>query len=637
MTVSEVRSRYLKFFAERGHAIIPSAPIVPGSDSTTLFTSSGMQPLVSYLLGQPHPAGIRLVNSQTSFRAEDIDEIGNNRHTTFFEMIGNWSLGDYFKQEQVEWIFEFLVEVINIDPKKLYITCFIGAPEFNIAKDADSAAMWQRLFTEEGIEAGIADIGSEEAGYIRGMKPGERIFFYDGKKNWWNRGKIGPDTTPVGDPCGPDSEMFYDFGTPHDTKWGPHCHPNCDCGRFVEIGNNVFMAYRKIAEGNFVPLEKPNIDHGSGLERVVMATMNEPDMFRIDAFDAARSILEERSRKKYGEDEITTKSFRVVLDHMRAATFMLADGVLPSNTEAGYILRRLIRRAIRHTDSLGIEEAMLADIAHGFGEAYKDAYPELVKKAETIRDELEKEELKFRRTLKQGMREFEKLAKKGNLSGHDAFVLFSSYGFPVEITEELASERGIALDRVSFDTEMKEHQSKSRTASEGRFKGGLADHSDVTVRYHTSHHLLLAALRQILGDSVHQRGSNITQERVRLDFSFERKLTPEELAEAERLVNEKIQERLPVFATAMPREEAEKLGAEREFGVKYGDQVTIYSMGPKDASAEDPKFKESFSLEFCGGPHVSNTRELADGDKSFRIIKEESVAAGIRRIKAVLN
>ena len=635
MTVSEVRSRYLAFFKERGHAIIPSAPIVPGNDSTTLFTSSGMQPLVPYLLGQPHPDGTRLANSQTSFRAEDIEEVGDNRHTTFFEMLGNWSLGDYFKQEQLPWIFEFLTsnEVgLGFDPGKLYVTVFDGDKEAGMDLDTESVDIWKKLFNEKGLDAELVRIGTEEEGYAKGMQGG-RIFSYGSKKNWWSRSGV-PANMPAGEPGGPDSEIFYDFDTPHDPTWGKHCHVNCDCGRFVEIGNSVFMEYVKNADGSFSELPKKNVDFGGGLERITATSLNQSDVFLIDVFSDAVRVLEERSGKKYVEAQT---SFRIVLDHVRAASFMLADGVIPSNTEAGYILRRLIRRAIRHSDALGIEEASLADVAEGFGKVYGDAYPELANKATFIRTELEKEEAKFRRTLKQGMREFEKLAKKGSLSGHGAFVLFSSYGFPIEITEELAKERGIEIDVAAFRAEMEEHQAKSRTASEGRFKGGLADHSDVTVRYHTSHHLLLAALRKILGDSVHQRGSNITQERVRLDFSFDRKLTPEEVAEVENLVNEKIQEELPVFATPMPKEEAMKLGAEQEFGVKYGDQVTVYSMGPKDATAENPKFSESFSIEFCGGPHVSNTKELADGGKSFRIVKEESVAAGIRRIRAVLT
>lgn len=637
MNVSDVRSRYLEFFRSRGHTVIPSAPIVPGGDSTTLFTSSGMQPLVPYLLGQPHPGGARLVNSQTAFRAEDIEEVGDNRHTTFFEMLGNWSLGDYFKQEQLPWVFEFLTDKetgLGFEPEKLYVTVFGGDTGTGMEADTESVGIWEKLFKEKGIDASYVSLGTEEEGYEKGMQGG-RIFAYGAKKNWWSRAGV-PANMPAGEPGGPDSEIFYDFGLPHDPAYGTHCHPNCDCGRFVEICNSVFMQFVKNADGSFSELPKQNVDFGGGLERITATTLGTSDIFLVDAFDHARSVLESRSGKAYGEDVASTKAFRVVLDHTRAASFMLADHVLPSNTEAGYVLRRLIRRAIRYADSLGIHEAALSDVAGGFADTYGDAYPALRDEKLFIQEELQKEEQKFRRTLTQGLREFEKVARKGNVSGHDAFVLASSFGFPVEITEELARERGIEIDIEGFRAEMDEHQVKSRTASEGRFKGGLADHSEITVRYHTSHHLLLAALRQILGNDVHQRGSNITQERVRLDFSFDRKLTPEELAEAERLVNEKIDEELPVFATSMPKSEAEKLGAEHEFGVKYGDMVTVYSMGPKDATVENPKCTESFSLEFCGGPHVSNTKELAEGGKRFKIIKEESVAAGVRRIKAQL-
>lgn len=637
MKVSEVRSRYLAFFEKRGHTIIPSAPIVPGGDSTTLFTSSGMQPLVPYLLGQPHPQGTKLTNSQTSFRAEDIEEVGDNRHTTFFEMLGNWSLGEYFKQEQLPWFFEFLTsseEGIGLDPKNLYVTVFAGDEDSKMAADTESVEIWQRLFKEKGIDAKFVELDTEENGGEVGMQGG-RVFSYGAKKNWWSRAGV-PSKMPAGEPGGPDSEVFYDFGTPHDTKFGKECHPNCDCGRFVEIGNSVFMQFVKQQDGSFAELPKKNVDFGGGLERLTFATFGTADAFLIDVFDESRTVLESRSGKKYGVDLDATVSFRVILDHVRAASFMLADGVIPSNTEAGYIVRRLIRRAIRHADTLGIKDAALAEVAAGFSVAYGDAYPALATSKDFIREELQKEEQKFRRTLSQGMREFEKVTKTGSLSGHDAFVLFTSYGFPIEITQELAKERTIDIDLGEFQRELEEHQAKSRTASEGRFKGGLADHSEITVRYHTSHHLLLAALRKILGPDVHQRGSNITQERVRLDFSFDRKLTPEELAQAEQMVNEKIQEALPVFCTSMAKTDAEKIGAEHEFGVKYGDQVTVYSMGPKEATQEDPKFVESFSLEFCGGPHVSNTSELADGGKKFKIIKEESVAAGVRRIKAVL-
>ena len=641
MTVSEVRSKYLAFFEKRGHTIIPSAPIVPGNDSTTLFTSSGMQPLVPYLLGQKHPSGVRLADSQKSVRTGDIDETGDNRHLTFFEMLGNWSLGDYFKQEQLPWIFEFLTskeEGMGLDPEKLYVTVFAGDASLDISKDDESIEIWRRLFTEKGIEAKDIVIGSEEHGYEVGMQGG-RIFAYDAKKNWWSRSGT-PSQMPAGEPGGPDSEMFYDFGTPHDTTWGKECHPNCDCGRFVEIGNSVFMEYLKKADGSFEKLAQRNVDYGGGLERLTATTLGSDDIFMVDTLQSTIMEIENLTGKSYSDMQYQ-KSFRIVADHIRAAVFIAGDDVHPSNTDAGYILRRLIRRAIRHLDVLGVESNTLADLGSKVIDAYKETYSYLNEKRSEIENTLTTEEQKFRKTLQGGMKEFEKIIRKTaeskQVGGHDAFILASSYGFPIEITTELAAEKGFGVDVETFRKEMDEHSAKSRTASEGRFKGGLADHSEVTVRYHTSHHLLLAALQQILGDEVHQRGSNITQERVRLDFSFGRKLTPEELAEAERIVNEKIDEALPVFVTSMPKEEAEKLGAEHEFGVKYGDMVTVYSMGPKDATQEDPKFAESFSLEFCGGPHVSNTSELSADSKHFKIIKEESVAAGIRRIKAVLE
>ena len=637
MTVSEVRSRFLAFYEKRGHAVIPSAPVVPEGDATTLFTSSGMQPLVPYLLGQPHPGGLRLTDSQKSVRTGDIDDIGDNRHLTFFEMLGNWSLGDYFKQEQLPWIFEFLTsgdEGLGLDPEKLYVSVFAGDEALGIPKDDEAIGIWKRLFSEKGIEANDVVIGSEENGYHVGMQAG-RIFAYDAAKNWWSRSGV-PSNMPTGEPGGPDSEIFYDFGTPHDPSFGPECHPNCDCGRFVEICNSVFMEYVKQEDGSFAFLTQKNVDFGGGLERLAATTLGSDDVFTADTLRGTISKLEELTGKRY-DDPAYQKSFRIVADHVRAATFILSDNVFPSNTEAGYILRRLIRRAIRHLDTLGVEAQTLSQLGELSIASYRDAYPELEEKRDAILTALTNEEQKFRRTLRQGMREFEKLAKKGSLAGHDIFILFTSYGFPLEITEELAKERGLSVDVESFKKEMEEHQAKSRTAAEGRFKGGLADHSEITVRYHTSHHLLLAALRQLLGDSVHQRGSNITQERVRLDFSFDRKLTPEELKAAEDLVNQKIDEALPVFGTNMPKEDAVKLGAEQEFGVKYGNIVTVYSVGPMEATKEEPRFNESFSLEFCGGPHVSNTKELADGSKRFTIVKEESVAAGIRRIKAVLQ
>lgn len=638
MKLSDVRSRFLSFYEKRGHAIIPSAPIVPGNDPTTLFTSSGMQPLVPYLLGETHPAGTRVADSQLSFRAGDIEEVGDNRHTTFFEMLGNWSLGDYFKQEQLPWVFEFLTnpeEGLGFDPNRLYVTVFAGDPSTGIAQDDEAIALWKKLFAEKGIDAGFASIGTEEAGYERGMKDGERIFAY-GDKNWWSRAGA-PSKQPAGEPGGPDSEIFYDFGTPHDTSWGPNCHVNCDCGRFVEIANSVFMQFMKNDDGSFSELPKKNVDFGGGLERIVATSMGESDVFKIDVFDAARAVLEAKTGIAYGSDDVSTRAFRIILDHMRAASFMLAEDIKPSNTEAGYVLRRLIRRAIREADRLGIKDAVLADVAKGYGEAYAEHYPHVLAHADMIREELAKEEEKFRKTLAQGMRELEKLVGKQALTPEAAYTLFTTYGFPVELTEELAKEHGIALDMDAVAAKMKEHQDQSRAGAAQKFAGGLADHSEQTVRYHTTHHILLKALQMVLGTDVKQRGSNITSERLRIDFASPGKMTDEQKAEVEKIVNEVIYQDLPVTRTVMPREEAEKLGAEMEFGVKYPDMVTVYSVGPAHAVEGNPDIPNAFSLEFCGGPHVTNTREIHEGGKRFTIQKEEAVAAGVRRIKAVLS
>ncbi len=639
MTVSEVRSRYLAFMKSRGHAIIPSAPIVPGNDPTTLFTSSGMQPLVPYLLGKDHPEGKRVSNSQMSFRAGDIEEVGDNRHTTFFEMLGNWSLGDYFKKEQLPFFFEFLTskeEGLGLDPQKLYVTVFAGDKDTGMEEDTEAAGIWKELFATVGITADYVNIGSEADGYQKGMNGNERIFAYDAKKNWWSRAGV-PSKMPAGEPGGPDSEVFYDFGLPHDTKWGPNCHPNCDCGRFVEIGNSVFMQFVKNEDGSFSNLPKQNVDFGGGLERLTFATINSPDVFDIDVFASARKVLSERSGKAYDADESTQRAFRVILDHMRAASFMLAEGVTPSNTEAGYVLRRLIRRTIREVDRLGIKDSVLADIAEGYGAVYADAYPHVKAGASKIREELTKEEDQFRKTLTNGLKEFEKLAAKREVSAEDAFTLFTTYGFPLELTEELAKERGIALDMDAVAVKMKEHQDTSRAGGAQRFAGGLADHAEQTVRYHTTHHILLKALQMVLGKDVHQRGSNITSERLRIDFASPAKMTDEQKAEVEKIVNDLIYQDIPVTRTVMPREEAEKLGAEMEFGVKYPDMVSVYSVGPLGATEENPRIPEAFSLEFCGGPHVSNTSEIHEGEKKFKIKKEEAVAAGVRRIKAVME
>lgn len=637
MTVGEVRARYLAFFKERGHVVVPSAPIVPGNDPTTLFTSSGMQPLVPYLLGKDHPEGNRIANSQMSFRAGDIEEVGDNRHTTFFEMLGNWSLGDYFKKEQLPWIFEFLTDPergLGFDPAKLYVTVFDGDEAAGMELDTESVEIWKGLFKEKGIDAELVRLGTEEEGYAKGSQGG-RIFSYGSKKNWWSRSGV-PANMPAGEPGGPDSEIFYDFGTPHDPKWGANCHVNCDCGRFVEICNSVFMQYVKNADGSFSELPKKNVDFGGGLERITATTLQESDVFQIDVFGLARKVLEAKTGKTYGSDEQVTRSFRIILDHIRAASFMLAEGVTPSNTEAGYVLRRLIRRSIREADRLGVTEALLPEVAASFSEVYADQYPHVKEAAGKIREELAKEEEKFRKTLSQGLREFEKLVSKREVSADDAFTLFTTYGFPVEMTEELAKERSITLDMAAVAAKMKEHQDASRAGAAQKFAGGLADHSEQTVRYHTTHHILLKALQMVLGEEVKQRGSNITAERLRIDFSSPGKMTDEQKAEVEKIVNDVIYQDLPVTRTVMPRTEAEQLGAQMEFGVKYPDMVSVYSVGPIDASEADPKIPQAFSLEFCGGPHVTNTKDIHEGGKKFKIQKEEAVAAGVRRIKAVL-
>lgn len=636
MQIHDVRTKYLEFFKARGHVIVPSAPLVPQNDPTTLFTGSGMQPLLPYLLGKDHPEGKRIADSQKSFRAEDIEEIGDNRHTTFFEMLGNWSLGDYFKEEQLPWIFEFLTAEIGLDPTKLYVTAFIGDETNGLPKDTESADIWKRLFADAGIQAKTVELGSEQDGYRLGMQGG-RIFFYDAKKNWWSRAGV-PANMPAGEPGGPDSEIFYDFGTPHDARFGLECHPNCDCGRFLEIANSVFMQYIK-KDGSFGLLPKRNVDFGGGLERIAAASEGDPDVFRTDVFREVIALLEHFSQKPYNDSRYT-RSFRIIADHVRAAVFMLGDGVVPSNTERGYVLRRLVRRASQHASKLGFgdgerADSMLVRTASIIIEKYKAAYAELDGEAahRRITDELWKEELQFARTLAQGMKEFERLAS-GSISGEQAFVLFTTYGFPFEMTREIAHERGIAVDEDSFREHMRRHQEVSRAGSEKKFKGGLADTSEQTTRLHTAHHLLLKALQIVLGSHVKQRGSNITQERLRIDFSHGEKMTREQLAEVERIVNEKIVEALPVTRSTLPKAKAEQLGAEHEFGAKYPETVSVYSVGPAGASENDPAFESAFSIEFCGGPHVRNTSELGG---PFKIQKEEAVASGVRRIKAVLG
>ena len=645
VTLADIRSKYLEFFKARGHTVIPSASLVPQNDPTTLFTGSGMQPLVPYLLGKEHPQGNRLANSQRSFRAEDIEEVGDNRHTTFFEMLGHWSLGDYWKKDELGYVFDFLLEA-GLDPRKLYVTVFAGDEKNGLPRDTEAAEIWQSLFAEKGIDAPIVGVGSVADGSRLGMRAG-RIFYYDATKNWWSRAGT-PDTMPSGEPGGPDSEYFYDFSTSHDPKFGDECHPNCDCGRFLEIGNSVFMQYLKQVDGSFALLPKQNVDFGGGLERTLAAANDNPDVFQTDVFQEAIELLEHFSGKQYADSRYR-RSFRVIADHIRAAMFIINDGVIPSNTERGYVLRRLLRRASQHAMKLGLgdkdqEDSMLVRAAIIFIEKYKEAYPELQgdEPYQLIKKVIWNEEKQFARTLAEGMKEFEKTASYiyghgvSIFSGEEAYILFTTYGFPFEMTQELANERGLSVDEFGFKELMKKHSDISRAGSEQKFKGGLADASEATTRLHTAHHLLLKALQNVLGEHVKQRGSNITSERLRIDFSHGEKVTDTQKKEVERIVNEKIQEALPVIRSTISRAEAEKLNAQHEFGAKYPETVSVYSVGPRGASGEDPRFDEAFSIEFCGGPHVTNTSEIGKSGV-FKIQKEEAVAAGIRRIKGMLQ
>ena len=628
MNAQEIRNAYLRYFEERGHAVVQRAPLVLGDDPTTLFTGSGMQPMIPYLLGELHPEGNRIVDSQTCLRAQDIEDIGDNRHTTFFEMLGNWSMGDYFKEQQIEWMFDFLTSVVGLDPSKLYITCFIGAPEYDIPKDTEAAEVWKKLFDAKGLTSGEAEIGSESDGYSRGIHDGERIFYYDGSKNWWSRNGA-PETTPVGDPCGPDSEMFYDFGTAHNPEYGERCHPNCDCGRFMEIGNNVFMAYRKVADGQFEPLEKPNIDHGSGLERIAAAKLNDPDVFKISLMWPIIEKLEALSRKKY---DAHTNAMRVIADHLRAATFLAVDGCVPSNKEQGYVMRRLVRRAVRFAFELGIEQNFMEEIVPVIANLYHDDFPEVAEKRDEVVAVLIKEEKAFRQTLRKGLKQLEKFAQDG-LTGIELFTLYDTYGFPVELSTEEAFRQDIRLSenwRDEFDAKMKEQRERSQTAAKGVFKGGLGGQELIHCKYHTATHLMYQALRDVLGDHVIQHGSNITEERLRFDFSHPEKVTREQLDEVERIVNEQIARDLKVSFAEYPTEVARgEMGALGAFGDRYGDTVKVYKM----IADGDEK---PFSFEICGGPHVDHAAQLAEDGKRFKITKEESSSAGIRRIKAVL-
>ncbi len=646
MNAQEIRKKYLEFYKDRGHAVIPRALLVPYNDPTTLFTGSGMQPLLPYLLGENHPDGTRLTDGQTCLRAQDIEEVGDNRHTTFFEMLGNWSLGDYFKAEQLPWFFEFLIDEVGLDPKRLYVTCFQGDSEFDIPKDTESADIWRRLFERRGIDAREVEVGSEEDGYKTGMPEGGRIFFYDASKNWWCRaGKIGQ--MPEGEPGGPDSEVFYEFEEiAHDPKWGEKCHPNCDCGRYMEIGNSVFMEYVRVASG-FDRLPKQNVDFGGGLERIAAARINSPDVFKISILQPIITKLEAISGKTYDSH---TESMRVIADHLRAATFLAVDGVVPSNKEQGYVMRRLMRRAMVKAFDLGIEQNFVEEVVPVITGLYIDDYPEMAAKRDEVIAVLVKEEKAFRQTLRKGLLVFgrsilgqkvgDKQARPSGsdevvaMNGEDVFTLYDTFGFPVELSVEEASKRQVPMSenwREEFEAKMNEQRKRSQTAAKGTFKGGLGGQTIQHKKYHTATHLMYQALRDVLGKHVVQRGSNITEERLRFDFSHDGKVTDEQISRVEQIVNEQIMKDLVVTWEEHPTKKAiDELGALGQFGDRYGDTVKIYRMQAE--SADKP-----FSFEICGGPHVERTGQLAEDNKSFKIIKEESSSAGIRRIKALLQ
>ena len=625
MNAQEIRKKYLEFCQKNGHTVIKRAPLILHNDPTTLFTGSGMQPLLPYLLGQDHPQGTKLADSQMCLRAQDIEDVGDNRHTTFFEMLGNWSMGEYFKRQQIEWFFEFLTEEVGLDPQKIYVSCFIGDEKNNIPRDDEAAQIWQEVFAKKGIEAKIVELDSAENGDKLGMQGG-RIFFYNDKENWWSRGG-GIDSTPIGDPCGPDSEVFYDFGEQyHDVSFG-QAHPASDSGRFMEIGNQVFMQYRRLDDGSFEPLARKNVDFGGGLERVAAAAIDSPDVFKISLLQPIIKKLESLSGKEYSTH---TASMRVIADHLRAAVFLAVDGCMPSNKEQGYVMRRLLRRAIRYSFDLGIEQNFLEEVVPVIADLYEADFPEVKENREQIVAVLVKEEKAFRQTLRKGLRQMQQYIDDG-LTGEELFTLYDTFGFPVELSTEEAYKQGIKLSdnwRAEFDARMAEQRQRSKTARKGQFSGGLEGHDPIHLKYHTATHLLGAALRKVLKvPDLQQHGSNITSERLRFDFNHD-KLTSEEKQAVEDQVNAWIDADLPVSFAVYPTNEALKMGAIGAFGERYGDEVKVYSIGEGD---------NVVSFEVCGGPHVEHTGTLAEGGKRFKITKEESSSAGIRRIKAVLK
>ncbi len=674
MNANEIRKKFLDFQVRNGHKVIQPAPLVLEGDPTTLFTGSGMQPLLPYLLGKEHPEGTRLTDSQPSMRLQDIEDVGDPRHTTVFEMLGNWSLGDYFKKEQIRNFFKFLTEEIGLEPEKIYVTCFIGNEKYGIPKDVEAAEIWQEVFREAGVTAEIAEIGSAENGDKRGIRPGERIFFYDDHENWWSRGG-GIETTPLGDPCGPDSEVFYDFGEDkQDVEKYGLAHPASDGARFMEIGNQVFMQYRRLSDGTFEELEKKNVDFGGGLERIAAAAIGSFDVFRISLLRPIIEKLEEISGKSY---ENNTDEMRVIADHIRGAYLLAAQGLVPSNKTQGYAMRRLIRRAVLRALDLGIAADFLAEVVPVVAENYRDLPDSILTHREVALEVLMKEEKTFRATLSKGLRELKKMAKQSQgrmkhtqdetgqsqddfsghdvaparrhgrsasstslvssgdplevslrLSGTDLFKLQDTYGFPFEVSVEECYKEGIELSknyREEFEAALAEQRKRSQTASKGMFKGGLEDHGEQTIKYHTATHLLLAALQKHVAPDIAQKGSNTTAERTRFDFNCDHKLTPGEIKAVEDQVNAWIAADLPVVFDEYDKAYArDTLKAHGQFWDKYPDVLKVYTIGD---------FDNPISREVCGGPHVEHTGVIG----KFHIVKEESSSAGVRRIKAVLE
>ena len=627
MNSNDIREKFLQFEESKGHKKIAPAPLVLENDPTTLFTGSGMQPLLPYLLGKTHPMGTRLTDSQPSLRLQDIEDVGDPRHTTVFEMLGNWSLGDYFKKEQIENFFEFLTKVVKLNPEKIYVTCFIGSEKYGIPRDDESAKIWQDVFKKVGIDAKIAEIGSAENGDKRGVKPGERIFFYDDHENWWSRGG-GLDSTPIGDPCGPDSEVFYDFGEDkQDVEKYGESHPASDGARFMEIGNQVFMQYRRKEDGSFEELSKKNVDFGAGLERITAASIDSFDVFKISSIYPMIQKIEELSGQKY---ENNTDEMRIISDHLRGAYLLAAEGLAPSNKAQGYAMRRLVRRAILKALDLGISQNFLKELVPMVAENYRSLPDSMLIARDTAVSVLEKEEDAFRKTLNKGLREMKNLTKRQNntLTGKDLFKLQDTYGFPLEISTEEAFKEGITLSenyREEFDDALNEQRERSKTASKGMFKGGLEDHGEMTTKYHTATHLLLAALQLLVNKNIVQKGSNITADRLRLDFNHDEKLDPETLKKVEEKVNEWIEADLPVVFAEYDKSYAKDvLKAHGQFWDKYPEKLKVYTIGD---------FENPVSREVCGGPHVEHTSVLGH----FKIAKEESSSAGVRRIKAILE